>query len=625
MKLPQPPDLTTPLRMALASIVVAIVVSLVLYSSASHWIPGALGDTDDATRMVMVRELLAGRGWWDQHFLRYQPPLGLYMHWSRLLDGGIAGLDLAFRLFLTPANAEIATRVAWPGLWVIPAVWASLAAARALAVGVGASDGGRNAVVAAMVVTAISLPLYTQFHPGRIDHHNAQIALTMLALAGVMQPQERKGWAYAAGLAAGLGNAVGLEALFFHGVIAGVCALRFATDPKAKPFVQAYATAFLFSTLVAFGVQTPPWRWTVMACDAIAANLVGGIVTGALGLILAMKLTWKRSFTARLSALTVAGLAAVSVFFGLHPACIHGPFADVDVRLRAIWLDNVTEVANLALHYTRDADQALSMGIACLAGALALIGLGLYRRQFHSPAWWALCLSIVLGLVVGWSAIRMTSYGAWFAVPAVAAAAGFVATRYQSALGVLAPIGAALVLAPVGWSGLASQLNTALTHKAPRAQPDTVAAGHANVAATTSARPRAKPPADFCFNAFAYKDLARAPAGLTLSEIDLGPFVVAYTPSSTLSAPYHRMEWGIMAARNVLTSDADHALPMINRLGVTYVLECPHHSNHLDRVKLGKQALQYRLDHNDPPPWLTRLSDLTSPVIVYRVAAPKTQ
>lgn len=55
----------------------------------SAWLPNALGDTDDATRLVMVRDMFAGHGWWDQKITRLQPPVGLYMHWSRLLDGGL--------------------------------------------------------------------------------------------------------------------------------------------------------------------------------------------------------------------------------------------------------------------------------------------------------------------------------------------------------------------------------------------------------------------------------------------------------------------------------------------------------------------------------------------------------
>ena len=50
-----------------------------------------LGDTDDALRLVLVREVLHGRGWYDQLVTRLAPPTGVWMHWSRLLDGRRAG------------------------------------------------------------------------------------------------------------------------------------------------------------------------------------------------------------------------------------------------------------------------------------------------------------------------------------------------------------------------------------------------------------------------------------------------------------------------------------------------------------------------------------------------------
>src|SRR5215213_10010013 len=54
----------------------------------------SLGDTDDNMRMMQVRGLLHGQGWFDlqQHRLA-----GSNIHWSRLVDLPIAGLILAPR------------------------------------------------------------------------------------------------------------------------------------------------------------------------------------------------------------------------------------------------------------------------------------------------------------------------------------------------------------------------------------------------------------------------------------------------------------------------------------------------------------------------------------------------
>jgi len=42
--------------------------------------------TDDAMRLVEVRDLLGGQSWFDLTQYRLAPPEGVRMHWSRLID-----------------------------------------------------------------------------------------------------------------------------------------------------------------------------------------------------------------------------------------------------------------------------------------------------------------------------------------------------------------------------------------------------------------------------------------------------------------------------------------------------------------------------------------------------------
>ena len=57
----------------------------------------ANGDNDSLLRLVEVRDLLAGQGWFDLHQYRMGPPGGFVMHWSRLVDVPIAFILLAAR------------------------------------------------------------------------------------------------------------------------------------------------------------------------------------------------------------------------------------------------------------------------------------------------------------------------------------------------------------------------------------------------------------------------------------------------------------------------------------------------------------------------------------------------
>src|SRR5690349_6713060 len=65
-----------------------------------------LGDTDDNMRMMQVRALLHGQGWYDLRQYRLNPPFGANIHWSRLVDLPIAGLILGLRPFLGGPPAE---------------------------------------------------------------------------------------------------------------------------------------------------------------------------------------------------------------------------------------------------------------------------------------------------------------------------------------------------------------------------------------------------------------------------------------------------------------------------------------------------------------------------------------
>src|SRR3569623_2655349 len=60
-------------------------------------------DTDSAMRLVQVRDLLAGQGWFDTVQHRLNTPYGLPMHWSRLVDAPLALLALVSERFALTA------------------------------------------------------------------------------------------------------------------------------------------------------------------------------------------------------------------------------------------------------------------------------------------------------------------------------------------------------------------------------------------------------------------------------------------------------------------------------------------------------------------------------------------
>ncbi len=625
MRIPNAPDLRAPRRIALTALVVTLAVATFLGFRDWRSLGVSLGDTDDATRMVLVRGLLHGQGWWDQHMMRLQPPVGVYMHWSRLLDGAIAAVDWLLHQLLPGPTAETVTRFLWPLLLIFPGALAVLMIARRLARDrTGQELMGGAAVFSAAVVLMLDLPLYTaQFHPGRIDHHNVQMVLCLLSLAGAgLSRREIKG-AILAGAATGLGVAIGLEALIFEAVIGAAFAVGFLIDPEEKRAAAAYGLTLTAVMVAAFAIQTPPWRWSVVACDALALNLVGGLTVAGLGLAAIAHLSAKRPPWVRFALLAILGLATASVYLGLDPNCRHGFFADIDPRIRPIWLNYVNEVRPIQWFWGHNQAQAVTVATPWVVGVIGWIGLGLKRAR-RTQSYWLIGVLLAMGIAAGAVAVRMSGYAEWFAAPITAAAVLIPAQRYGVG-GVLTVLLAAAAGTPSIASALATQADKFIVPSKPaKAAHHTVGVNTAAAkpgSSKASAAPPPPAPKDHCFETSAYKALAAAtPPGLVLSEVDLGPFILAHTDNSALAAPYHRMSWGILKAHAIFSAPADGgAEAMARQAGIAYVLECRFHGRH-GRSGMTKDSLQKRLDAGAPPTWLQPLSPPQAPLQAYRVA-----
>src|SRR5689334_6884942 len=91
---------------------------------------------------------------------------------------------------------------------------------------------GRNAALAALVVCACALPAFQHFKPGRIDHHNVQIALALAVVAAAAWSDRARHAATLAGALTGLAAAVGLEGLPFLVTGGAALALRWAAGAR---------------------------------------------------------------------------------------------------------------------------------------------------------------------------------------------------------------------------------------------------------------------------------------------------------------------------------------------------------------------------------------------------------
>ena len=142
-----------------------------------------LGDTDDNMRMMQVRGLLHGQGWFDLRQYRLNPPFGANIHWSRLVDLPIAGLILALRPFLGgPAAERWAVAIA-PLLPYLLLLFSLALTARRLV--------DRRAYPLAFLALFFAGSTNGMFMPTRIDHHGWQLALLALSVAGDRRSEAR--------------------------------------------------------------------------------------------------------------------------------------------------------------------------------------------------------------------------------------------------------------------------------------------------------------------------------------------------------------------------------------------------------------------------------------------------
>jgi hypothetical protein len=525
---------------------VTLVWLLVALMLLQHWTQTAetLFDSDDAMRLAQLRDWLGGQSWFDLHQARMQPPEGYDTHWSRLIDAGLAGLLFLFRRFTDAASAERLMRAWWPLLWLLPTIAGMAAIAWRIA--------GREAATVALLLALVGVPAYQQFTPGRIDHHNVQIALTMLTVAATVWSDRWRWGATAAGLLTGAALTIGFEAVPYLAACGAVFALRYVLDPEASADLSAYGRWLTASAAAGFFATIGVQHWLRHSCDSIAVNTLAAVICG--GLVLALAGWLKHpDRTTRAFAIAGAGSLTAAVLVLIEPACAHDPFGMVDPAIWPVWLGEVREMQPLlaVLHKNPLTGAAIAAfpALAVLA-TLVMARQPAMRRDLGFLAA-ALVFLIAVGVTLG--AIRAYSYAIWFGMPLVAAMALrlFAALRLQS---IVARVATTLALTPLALS------TGAITIALANGLNDT----------DSFDRPASKA----CTQSASYAPLAMLPPGIVATDVSYGPFLLALTPHSVLAGPYHHLSKGIMAAHWSLASPPNEARKVLAEQKVTYVMIC---------------------------------------------------
>lgn len=506
-----------------------------------------ISDTDDAMRLVTVRDLLAGQNWFDNVQHRLNTPYGAELHWSRLVDLPIAALLALFTTVFGPTAAVTITAYVWPLILLLFLLLLSAVLTTRLV--------GRRGRLPAVALPAVSLVAMAEFYPGRLDHHSIQILLMLALVSTTIAALDRPRFAWLAGLLAATAIAIGTESLPTVAAAIMAFGLVWVFRPERADALRAFGLGFTGAALVHLALALPPERWLQPACDALSIVYVA--VAVAVGIVyLALSFLRTAHPLLRIAALAIGGVLVGLVVVVGYPACLAGPYAGLDPWLVENWLSGVSEAEPVWRRFIADPAYTLGMLVPPLL-ALAVTALRVIRGAREGRgAWLVYGLYLVLAVVVMLVQIRGGRFAAILSTPGGALAIVWLRERYLARQSVPNALG--LVAGWVFSAGFAIYLAVnALTLALP-------SAGQAAKTADTSA----------CFMPEAYADLAALPPERVMTPVDLGAHVLAFTPHEVVAAPYHRNQLGVRDAFRFFSGPIDNARIILDMRGIGLVVVC---------------------------------------------------
>ena len=589
----------------------AIAAAILIFASGAAALGQDFSEPDNAMRLVRVRDLLAGQGWFDSVQHRLNPPDGVPMHWARWIDGLIAAPIALLTPLVGQHSAEIVTSFLWP--LTLLAVF-MLLVVKVSGV-IGERDGlKRETQWAGAIVAALAFPAVEKFAPGSFDHHNVEIVLGFAALLGLMQMERQPRAAGFAGLALGVAMATAAEAVplvMAALVVAGVLWLL-------KPYAFARGLAWLgaglgASSLLMFLTMVPTSEWGRPVCDAMSTPFLGlAVVGGAVAVVLGVGAPNSLTSTLgrRLGLSATLGSAALLALGVLFPECLGGGYSAMSADMNRLWMSQISETRSLVALAGDDPAMIMNVAGAAFAG---LIAAGFYLRSHWRDAsgWIVLAFLLSAWAVLAWQ-IRGAAFATAFAIPFGAWAVAKARRDYRSkasTLRLLAFAGIAATSAAAAWASAGEALQGSLTPRPTLANYET---------RVTGLKPCVKPEA--------FKPLAAAPKGVLLNQFALGASVLVWTDHSVLAAPYHRDVAGMMTMINAFRSTPDVARKIVFESAADYVLVCSalpetgfYARNPADPRTMPEGTLSAQLGRGVYPDWLAPVELGDTSLRLYRV------
>jgi hypothetical protein len=549
--------------------------------------------TDDAMRLVQVRDLISGQGWFDLFQHRLDPP-GASMHWSRVVDVPLAALILLLGPLIGTHGAETVTLFLWPLLLFAAALVLVAAIAQQM------SSGVTNSRITAVVLAVLSAPALIHFRPGAIDHHNAQIGLLLALVLLTSQIEQSAVKAALGGLVASLSLAIGIEMLPAIAAISlAVFGLFIWRGGSVSRQIGAFGTALAASSLLLASALLPLPSLALPVCDAFGGPVLLLVAGGGISLMIMVGIDRQHStLRLRLATGAASAIALVSAFLSLFAGCIASPYAQLDPLVTSFWVDKVTESMSLATMLQLAPQKVLGFyGFPLVTMGFASAAL----IQSNPPGRFRWILGIMtLAALIGLSVWEMRG----------AAAASMVA----------APIFAASLA--ILWPTLSAGRNLVLLALAVSPASFATLGLSAKPLIDLIFKPQmtiAEPDASTCRSVSDVASMTQLPKGRVMAPIDLGPAILVDTDHAVFAAPYHRNNDGNVAMLKLMLATVPTARQILSDRRVDYVVTCSA-APEQDFVKLAPDGLAARLGRGETPDFLEPLDlDPTHKISVWRV------
>ena len=538
-----------------------------------HWY--SLPDTDDNMRMAQVRALLHGQRWYDLRQYQLNPPVGYNIHWSRLVDLPIAAIELILRPFI--------------GVWAADRWAAGLAPLIPMGVALaGIVTATRRLIAPNAWIAAAGLyfccgSTMLMMMPLRVDHHGWQLAMLAWTLAGLADPNGRRGGAVM-GLSSALSLTIGLELLPFLAVSGAAAALRWMWDadtetPRLRGYALALGAGCALGYLLFATYDNRVWR-----CDVLSPVWLSTMV-GAATLAFLVTYLPLRTPLLRLIALGVVGVVLAGGFARAFPQCLGAP-EQISPELYQSWFSHVKEAKPLYAQSWTTALTIAALPVAGVIGSLFAARQAWGSRTF--PAWATVAFVSVLSLLLCFWQTRNGPGAQLIAVPGAAALiwafVPFLIDSTNMLTRVVGTVAFVLVVSGLGPAWVADQWP----------------GGPPNDRMKAINRANAK-----CPTLPALRPIAMLPTTTIFTFVDLGPRLINTTHHRAVAGPYHRNGDAILDVHHAFDGAPTQAHAIMLRHGATLLLTCPNLNESTVYRARSPNGFYSRLAKGEKFAWLT--------------------